>query len=41
MTLKTLTEEEDSCLMLEFRQTYWDEWTKFCESQGHSTEVLG
>jgi hypothetical protein len=32
--LKTPTGKEDMMLMMEFRDTYWDLWTKFCKNHG-------
>jgi len=39
MKLEQLSDKMDSMLLLEFRQTYWDNWVKFCKFQGYEPEV--
>jgi hypothetical protein len=39
MKYKQLTEKEDLMFMMEFRQTYWDKWVKFCHEHGYEPEV--
>jgi hypothetical protein len=39
MALQSISEEEDLNLMLEFRQTYWEAWVKFCHDNGYKAKV--
>jgi len=39
MKLKKLNEKEDGLLLLEFRQTYWEQWVAFCKEHGYESEV--
>jgi hypothetical protein len=37
--LDRLDSNMDLLLMMEFRQTYWDQWVKFCHKHGYEPEV--
>ena len=39
MSLKPLDERTDLYLMMEFRQTRWDEWKRFCHERDYESEL--
>jgi hypothetical protein len=39
--MKELDGETDVDLMMEFRQTYWDQWVEFCKERGYRPVYKG
>jgi len=39
MGYERLTDKMDDLLMMDFRQTYWDEWVSFCHDNGYEATI--